>query len=484
MSRSGGLALEESNVSGLQLVKNPMCPDSRFSPEVDEMTGYKTGSLLCMPVTNQADDVIGVAQIINKQQSCSKFTDADAQTFQKYLVFCGIGLQNAQLFELSISEFRKNQILLNLARGIFEEQSSLENLVQQIMREAIDLLHCEQAAVFLREDQHDEVACRTERSLGSAVRSADQLSSGEHRSRATSRESGHSDQAGFHQCFTLTKETGGGHTLRTLREAEFRHLALHDVALRVLDTGETICSSEEGTDNCDVRWRREERSAAARSVLTIPIHNQSHVTIGVAHFINKENGHGFTDQDLRAVETFGVFCGLGIHNSQMYEHACRLMAKQRVALECLSYHATASAESTAQLAARHVPSAHELNLYSYQFDDMDLDTKDTCTAAIRMFKDTNMIKKFRIPYDVLCRWILSVQKNYRPVKYHNWRHALNVTQAMFTLLRTGKMGNFVSDQEVLGLMVACLSHDLDHRGTNNAFQSKTDSPLAKLYSTS
>ena len=33
-------------------------------------------------------------------------------------------------------------------------------------------------------------------------------------------------------------------------------------------------------------------------------------------------------------------------------------------------------------------------------------------------------------------------------------------------------------------MVACLSHDLDHRGTNNAFQSKTDSPLAMLYSTS
>ncbi|KAF0312972.1 cGMP-specific 3',5'-cyclic phosphodiesterase [Amphibalanus amphitrite] len=128
----------------------------------------------------------------------------------------------------------------------------------------------------------------------------------------------------------------------------------------------------------------------------------------------------------------------------------RLMAKQRVALECLSYHATASAESTAELVSRHVPSALQLNLYR----------------------------------SVLCRWILSVQKNYRPVKYHNWRHALNVTQTMFALLRTGKMAGFISDQEVLGLMVACLSHDLDHRGTNNAFQSKTDSPLAMLYSTS
>ena len=113
---------------------------------------------------------------------------------------------------------------------------------------------------------------------------------------------------------------------------------------------------------------------------------------------------------------------------------------------------------------------------------------------------------------VLCRWILSVKKNYRPVKYHNWRHAFNVAQTMFTVLKTGKMEQFLDDLDVmsiimfawifwllkghcwrlqfcdslqiLGLMVACLCHDLDHRGTNNAFQQQSASPLAVLYSTS
>lgn len=33
----------------------------------------------------------------------------------------------------------------------------------------------------------------------------------------------------------------------------------------------------------------------------------------------------------------------------------------------------------------------------------------------------------------------------------------------------------------MSLFVACLCHDLDHRGTNSAFLSKTGSPLAKLY---
>ena len=44
-----------------------------------------------------------------------------------------------------------------------------------------------------------------------------------------------------------------------------------------------------------------------------------------------------------------------------------------------------------------------------------------------------------IYFQNLCRWILSVKKNYRPVKYHNWRHALNVCQTMFTMMKTGKM---------------------------------------------
>ena len=34
----------------------------------------------------------------------------------------------------------------------------------------------------------------------------------------------------------------------------------------------------------------------------------------------------------------------------------------------------------------------------------------------------------------MCSFILTVKKNYRPVTYHNWRHAFNVAQTMYTLL--------------------------------------------------
>ena len=40
----------------------------------------------------------------------------------------------------------------------------------------------------------------------------------------------------------------------------------------------------------------------------------------------------------------------------------------------------------------------------------------------------------RVCSQVLCRWLLSVKKNYRNVTYHNWRHAFNVAHTMFCMI--------------------------------------------------
>lgn len=136
---------------------------------------------------------------------------------------------------------------------------------------------------------------------------------------------------------------------------------------------------------------------------------------------------------------------------------------------------------------------------------MILTDDETVLSSIRMFIELDLLKTFQIDKRTLSRYILSVKKNYRPVIYHNWRHAFNVAQTMFSMLtvrsrfrhpdetfvfslfssfKTGRINEHMSSIEQIGLLIACLSHDLDHRGTNNAFQAKVDAPLAKLYTTS
>lgn len=54
------------------------------------------------------------------------------------------------------------------------------------------------------------------------------------------------------------------------------------------------------------------------------------------------------------MEAFAIFCGMGIHNTHMYEKAIVAMAKQSVTLEVLSYHASASPDDAMRLTVREI----------------------------------------------------------------------------------------------------------------------------------
>ena len=67
--------------------------------------------MVTMPVCNYDGEVIGVAQIMNKIDAPNaEFVDNDLKTFERYLTFGGVGIQNAQLFEVSILEYKKNKV--------------------------------------------------------------------------------------------------------------------------------------------------------------------------------------------------------------------------------------------------------------------------------------------------------------------------------------------------------------------------------------
>lgn len=72
---------------------------------------------------------------------------SNSQVFASYLQFCGIGLRNAQLYEKSQLEVKRNQVLLDLARMIFEEQSTIEHMVFRILTHMQSLIQCQRVQV-------------------------------------------------------------------------------------------------------------------------------------------------------------------------------------------------------------------------------------------------------------------------------------------------------------------------------------------------
>ncbi|VDK41259.1 unnamed protein product [Gongylonema pulchrum] len=114
--------------------------------------------------------------------------------------------------------------------------------------------------------------------------------------------------------------------------------------------------------------------------------------------------------------------------------------------------------------------------YDQDFDHFDfpprsIGTGDTYVeAALSIFEDLGFIQRFRLQRHTLARFLLMVQKGYRDVPYHNWSHAFAVAHFAYLLLKTDTARGALNELESLALYVASLCHDIDHRGTTNAFQ--------------
>ncbi|KAJ8262122.1 hypothetical protein GJAV_G00162480 [Gymnothorax javanicus] len=428
--------------------------DPRFNAEVDLITGYKTQSILCMPIKNHREEVVGVAQAINKKcGSNGTFTEQDEKDFSAYLAFSGIVLHNAQLYETSQLENRRNQVLLDLASLIFEEQQSLEVLLKKIAATILSFMQAQCCTIYIAD--------------GDSMNSFSSVFHMEHNELGESVEVPKWD-------YDVSKIN-------------------YMYAQYVKNTMEPL-NIEDVTKDTRFPWTSESAEHSQRqmrSLLCTPIKNgKKDKVIGVCQLLNKmDEASGkikaFNRNDEQFLEAFVIFCGLGIQNTQMYETVERAMAKQEVTLEVLSYHASASEEETGVLqvtAAATVPSAQSLRLMDFSFSDFDLSDPETTQATIRMFVDLGLLQNFQMKYQSLCHWILSVKKNYRKnVAYHNWRHAFNTAQCMFAVLKSGRIQSKMNDLEILALMIATLSHDLDHRGVNNSYIQRSDHPLAQLY---
>ncbi len=91
--------------------------DARFNPEVDRHTGYRTRSILCMPLRNEKGEIIGVMQVLNKKDGV--FTPEDEQLLDALGSQTAIALENSRLFEEV--RFMKNyneSILRTMATGV------------------------------------------------------------------------------------------------------------------------------------------------------------------------------------------------------------------------------------------------------------------------------------------------------------------------------------------------------------------------------
>lgn len=127
-------------------------------------------------------------------------------------------------------------------------------------------------------------------------------------------------------------------------------------------------------------------------------------------------------------------------------------------------------------------------LHSFKLDVLALHPQELTAHVVAMFLQLDLayfatpsLPSHHVQASSLWRFVDTMCGLYRDVPYHNFYHCIDVTHAVFLLIDRLRAPAALTPLECFALLVAALSHDLDHPGVNNAYLVNSKDPLALTY---
>lgn len=243
--------------------------DPRFNREVDRRTGYRTRSILCMPIHDAHQRVMGVIQVLNKRNGV--FTRVDEELLRTLSSQAAIALTNANLMEATRKEIEKSTLLLEVMRTLASELE-LDHLLARILEKTVAVMQADRASLFMVDHNTDEL------------------------------------------------------WFKVAQGAELREIRIPigvGIAGYVARTGETLNIPEAYDDprfNQEVDRRTGYRT---RTILCTPLRDASGTIIGVLQVLNKKSGL-FSRADEELMNAVASQAVIAIQNATLFEETVRM----------------------------------------------------------------------------------------------------------------------------------------------------------------
>uniref|UniRef100_A0A452Q9T3 Phosphodiesterase n=1 Tax=Ursus americanus TaxID=9643 RepID=A0A452Q9T3_URSAM len=460
--------------------------NSHFSDFMDKQTGYVTKNLLATPIV-MGKEVLAVVMAVNKVNA-SEFSKQDEEVFCKYLNFVSVILKLHHTNYLYSIESRRSQILMWSANKVFEELTDVERQFHKALYTVRTYLNCERYSIGLldmtkEKEFYDEWPIK----LGEVEPYK-----------------GPKTPDGREVIFykIIDYILHGKEEIKVIPTPPADHWTLVSGLPTYVAENGFICNMLNAP-----KGPVDETGWVIKNVLSLPIVNKKEDIVGVATFYNRKDGKPFDEYDEHITETLTQFLGWSLLNTDTYDKMNKLENRKDIAQEMLMSQTKATPDEIKSILKikeklnidviedceekqlvtilkEELPDPQMVDLYEFRFSDFPITEHELIKCGLRLFFEINVVEKFKVPVEVLTRWMYTVRKGYRSITYHNWRHGFNVGQTMFTLLMTGRLKKYYTDLEAFAMLAAAFCHDIDHRGTNNLYQMKSTSPLAKLHGSS
>lgn len=393
--------------------------DPRFNPAVDKKTGYLTKSILCVPIRNNDGSIMGCTQMINKLDG-NEFTKTDIELMSAFNVFCGIALSNAQLYESATITKKKMSAILDIVLNM-SSTSTLNQLVTNLMSNAKDLVESKYVFIF---------AIDRERHICHPIAVNDTISF-----------STNEDVVGF-------VATSGGEVNEEdpTQDRRFNTMFLSQMGIK------------------------------PNSILAIPILDSLNQVIGVIEAVDKVGSPKFTADDQLLLKNFSAFAGLAMQ---------RWMAKSpedfwKPESQLVTILTATELKMTEMPGRLNIIEPLLSTVSSIEFDAVAFPKNEQFRILLFFFHDLGLLKEFNIQIETILRFITSISEQYHHVPFHNFNHAVDVTQMAYMIVKVGRLFSNFTKLEILALLVSAICHDMGHRGKMGT-SSKVQTPLSLLF---
>ncbi|XP_076297920.1 cGMP-dependent 3',5'-cyclic phosphodiesterase [Lasioglossum baleicum] len=391
-------------------------------------------SLLMIPIKHPKQDYTVLVVCLGDNNN-EKATNKSIEIVQECFRFCLGFLLTSHAYYEEQRQKKQCQNLLSFSRKLLTHIGDFSDLLREIMAEVRNITNAERCSLFLLDpDQQDLVAKVFD---GIAMKES------------------------VKEMRIPIGKGIAGHVAATGKLLNIRNAYEHPLFYRRID---------------------EVTGFKTRNILCFPIRDRKEI-VGVAQLCNKKNGFYFDVFDEEVAMAFSIYCGLSIMHGIVYKKMQDAQARNKLSNEVMMYHMKVEDNDVrALLTCKDEHNIKDFN--KFQFAPKSIPEKHMPCYTIKMFNDLGFIKHWKMKVPTLARFILYVKRGYRDAPYHNWVHAFSVTHFAYLLIKNLHLisENYMTHLQALVFLVACLSHDIDHRGTSNSFQMMCSTVLASLYS--
>jgi len=255
--------------------------DPRFNRRIDDQTGYRTTSIMAVPLKTTRGKLIGVVQCLNKLEGT--FDEQDLESVNQLIEYASTIIDGALTLEQARIARDVERQFLQIVSDMTSDLD-LASLLKKVMGEARDMLSAERSTLFINDEKRNELWSQVGEGLGSSV----------------IRFPNHLGIAGA--VFTSGQSINIPHAYSDLR-------------------------FNPGFDR--------QTGFFTRSILCVPVLNKAGQIIGVTQVLNKRGGP-FTEEDEHRLRAFTAQIAIGLENAKLFSDVTNMRNYNQSILESMS----------------------------------------------------------------------------------------------------------------------------------------------------